>query len=285
MSSTTTTRAERDVRADAPLDPVPLVRPDWLESHLADPSVRVIEVDVNATAYMSGHLPGAVLWNPYADLKGPDYRPVADDAIRALFERSGITPETTVVFYGYAPSLGFWLMKLYRHAEVRILDTSRAVWQEAGRPWTTGTPDVAPSRYPLPEPDGAIRATAADVRAAIRRAGSTIVDARSAAEYTGERFWPSGTPEPGGRAGRIPSAVNVDASGVFDERGRFRDRDTLAGMFAAVDPGADVITYCTIGNRGSAEWFALRYLLGHANARVYDGSWAEWGHDPDTPIA
>lgn len=281
MSSTTTTRADtRDVRAGAPL-----VGPDWLESHLADPAVRVIEVDVNATAYTSGHLPGAVLWNPYTDLKGPDYRPVADDAIRALFERSGITPDTTVVFYGYAPSLGFWLMKLYRHADVRILDTSRAVWQEAGRSWTAETPGVAPSRYPLPTPDDTIRATASDVRAAIGRAGTTIVDARSAAEYTGERFWPSGTPEPGGRAGRIPSAVNVDAAGVFDERGRFRDGDTLAAMFAsAVDPDADIITYCTIGNRGSADWFALRYLLGHANARVYDGSWAEWGHDPDTPI-
>ncbi|MEY9852940.1 thiosulfate/3-mercaptopyruvate sulfurtransferase [Leifsonia sp. EB41] len=281
MSSTTTRADARDLR----VTDAPLVGPDWLESHLADPGVRVVEVDVNATAYTSGHLPGAVLWNPYADLKGPDYRPVADDAIRALFERSGITPDATVVFYGYAPSLGFWLMKLYRHADVRILDTSRAVWQEAGLPWTTETPDVAPSGYPLPAPDDTIRATAADVRAAIGRPGTTIVDARSASEYTGERFWPSGTPEPGGRAGRIPSAVNVDAAGVFDERGRFRDRDTLAGMFAAIDPGTDVITYCTIGNRGSADWFALRYLIGHANARVYDGSWAEWGHDPDTPIA
>ncbi|MEY9951792.1 sulfurtransferase [Leifsonia sp. EB34] len=284
MSSTTTRAAARDVRDAAPLDHVPVVGPDWLESHLADPDVRVIEVDVNATAYTSGHLPGAVLWNPYADLKGPDYRPVGDDAIRTLFERSGIAPDTTVVLYGYAPSLGFWLMKLYRHADVRILDTSRTVWQEAGRPFTTETPEVAQTVYPLPAPDDSIRATAADVRAAMGRPGTTIVDARSAAEYTGERFWPSGTPEPGGRAGHVPSAVNVDAAGVFDERGRFRDRDTLAAMFAAVDPAADVITYCTIGNRGSAEWFALRYLLGHANARVYDGSWAEWGHDPDTPI-
>ena len=281
MSSTTITASRADVRED-----VPLVGPDWLESHLADPGVRVIEVDVNATAYTSGHLPGAVLWNPYADLKGPDYRPVGADAVRDLFERSGIAPDTTVVFYGYAPSFGFWLMKLFRHPDTRILDTSRAVWQEAGRPWTTGVPEVTPSRYPLPASDGSLRATAADVRAAIGRRGTTIVDARSGGEYSGERFWPSGTPEPGGRAGHVPSAVNVDAVGLFDERGRFRDRETLARMFAgAVDPGDAAITYCTIGNRASAEWFALRYLLGHERARVYDGSWAEWGHDPDTPIA
>ncbi|WP_426626172.1 sulfurtransferase [Leifsonia sp. McL0607] len=276
------------IRADAPDLRVaaPLVEPDWLESHLADPAVRVIEVDVNRTAYDAGHLPGAVLWNPYADLKGPDYRPVGAAAIRTLFERSGITPDQTVVFYGYAPSLGFWLMSLYRHRDVRILDGSRTVWHEEGRPWTTDTTAVPPSSYPLPTPDDSLRASAEDVGAAIGRPGTTIVDARSAGEYSGERFWPSGTPEPTGRAGHVPSAVNVDAVAVFDERGRFADAETLGRMFGpAVAPDADAITYCTIGNRASAEWFALRYLLGHERVRVYDGSWAEWGHLPAAPIS
>ena len=263
----------------------PLVEPDWLESHLDDPAVRVVEVDVNRTAYDAGHLPGAVFWNPYADLKGPDYRPVGAEAIRSLFERSGIAPEQTVVFEGYAPSLGFWLMSLYGHRDVRILDGSRTGWRDEGRPWTTEPSDVQPSRYPVPEPDASLRASADEVRDAIGRPGTTIVDARSAGEYSGERFWPSGTPEPTGRAGHVPSAVNVDAVAVFDERGRFADAATLRRTFTSVAaPDTEVITYCTIGNRASAEWFALRYLLGHERVRVYDGSWAEWGHDPATPI-
>lgn len=276
------------IRADAPDLRVaaPLVEPDWLESHLTDPAVRVIEVDVNRTAYDAGHLPGAVFWNPYADLKGPDYRPVGSDAIRTLFERSGITPDQTVVFYGYAPSLGFWLMSLYRHRNVRILDGSRTVWLEEGRPWTTDATVVPASSYPLPAPDDSLRASAEEVRGAIGQPGTTIVDARSAGEYSGERFWPSGTPEPTGRAGHVPSAVNVDAATVFDERGRFADAATLERMFApVVAAGTEAITYCTVGNRASAEWFALRYLLGHERVRVYDGSWAEWGHAPLTPIA
>ncbi len=262
-----------------------LVEPDWLEARLGDPAVRIIEVDVNAKAYSDGHIPGAVLWNAYADLKRPDYRPVDADAIRALFERSGITPEQTLVFYGYAPSLAFWVMKLYRHRNVRILNAARAVWQDAGRPWTTAPASVEPTHYPLPDEDHSIRADLEDVRHAIGDPRTTILDVRTPEEYSGERFWPSGAPEPNGRAGRVPTAVNRNAAALFDDRGRFLDRDALTSLFAdVVPPDAEVITYCTIGNRGSAAWFAFRFLLGHDRARVYDGSWAEWGHSEGVPV-
>lgn len=262
-----------------------LVEPDWLEAHLGDPSVRIIEVDVNAKAFTAGHLPGAVLWNAYADLKGPDYRPVDAVAIRALFERSGISPEQTLVFYGYAPSLAFWVMKVYRHSDVRILNVARAVWRDEGRPWTTAPASVEPTHYPLPDEDHSIRADLEDVRHAIGDPHITILDMRSPEEYSGERFWPSGTPEPNGRAGHVPTAVNRNAPALFDERGRFIDREALTSMFVDVVPAdADVITYCTIGNRASAAWFALRFLLGHDRARVYDGSWAEWGHSDAVPV-
>ena len=99
-----------------------LVEPAWLEAHLDDPRVRVVEVDVSAAAYDDGHIDGAVLWNIYQDLKDSDYRPVETAALERLLDRSGIRPETTVVFYGYAPALGLWLMKLHGHADARILD-------------------------------------------------------------------------------------------------------------------------------------------------------------------
>ena len=93
---------------------------------MGDPTVRVIEVDVSPVAYDEGHIDGAQLWNVYRDLKTADYHFVGDAAIEALLGRSGVVPESTIVFYGYAPAMGFWLMKLYGHADVRILNCAAA---------------------------------------------------------------------------------------------------------------------------------------------------------------
>ena len=128
-----------------------LVDPQWLHAHLDDPRVRVVEVDVSPAAYDDWHIDGAVLWNIYQDLKDADYR-LADTAVlEALLERSGIRPDSTVVFYGYAPALGFWLMKLYGHADVRILDCSRDTWKAEGHPWSTTASHVTGGNYRLGE--------------------------------------------------------------------------------------------------------------------------------------
>jgi hypothetical protein len=113
-----------------------LVEPEWLEARLDDPMLRVIEVDVSAVAYDEGHIDGAVLWNVYRELKDTNYQLVDKTAIEQLVSRSGITPRSKVVFYGYAPALGFWLMKLYGHPDVGILDCGRGAWRDTGRPWT-----------------------------------------------------------------------------------------------------------------------------------------------------
>src|SRR6478736_6900094 len=102
-----------------------LVEPTWLAAHLDDPGMRVIEVDVSPAAYDTGHIDGAILWNVYRDLKDADYRTIDRQAVEELLGRSGIDQQSTVVFYGYAPALGFWLLKLYGHRVVRILDSGR----------------------------------------------------------------------------------------------------------------------------------------------------------------
>ena len=127
-----------------------LVDPGWLEAHLHDPSVRVVEVDVSRRAYDEWHIDGAVLWNVYTDLKDADYRLADAAALQQLFARSGIRSDSTVVFYGYAPAMGFWLMKLYGHADVRILDCSRGTWQREDRPRAATAAEPRPPGTPSP---------------------------------------------------------------------------------------------------------------------------------------
>ena len=226
-----------------------LVDARWLEQHLHDANLQVVEVDVSPAAYREGHIEGAVLWNIYSDLKDANFEPVDTPAVEQLLSRSGITPGTTVVFYGYGPAMGLWLMKLYGHADVRLLDCARDVWRSQGRPWSDDEGAPVATTYPLDRQDHQIRAHLWDVEAAIGNAACTIVDVRAPLEYVGERFWPSGGLEEGGRAGHVPSAVHVTIDALRDERGAFVGAAALREIFTPVGlaDDRDVITYCTVG--------------------------------------
>jgi thiosulfate/3-mercaptopyruvate sulfurtransferase len=263
-----------------------LVSPGWLAAHLNDPKLRLVEVDVSQAAYNDWHIDGAVLWNVYADLKDGEYATVDTTAVERIVARSGIGPDSTVVFYGYAPALGLWLMKLYGHADVRILDCSRDTWRAGGHPWTTTASEPPVSGYHLGDEDRQIRADQTAVHDAIGQPGTTLLDVRSAAEYRGDCFWPSGGMEQGGRAGHVPSAVHQPVDSLYNPDGSFRSAAELRGVFApaVLDGDGELITYCTIGGRAATAWFVLTHLLGRDSVRVYDGSWAQWGRTPGTPV-
>jgi thiosulfate/3-mercaptopyruvate sulfurtransferase len=281
-----TTTQNAGSRSERRLGDGVLVDPGWLAEHINDADLHIVEVDVSPAAYDNWHIDGAVLWNVYADLKDSEYHTADAAALERLVARSGIDPDSTVVFYGYAPALGMWLMKLYGHSDVRILDCSRDAWRAGGHPWTTRQSERPASSYRLGEEDGHIRADRAAVRDAIREPGTTIVDVRSTAEYRGDCFWPSGGMDPAGRTGHVPTAVHQPVDGLYNPDGSFRSATELRSLFApaVLDGDGELITYCTIGGRASTAWFVLTYLLGRDRVRVYDGSWAEWGRAVVTPV-
>jgi len=263
-----------------------LVSPEWLTAHLSDPRVRVVEVDVSSAAYDDWHIDGAVLWNVYSDLKDPEYRLVSAADLESLLVRSGIGPDSTVVFYGYAPAMGFWLMTLLGHSGVRILDCSRDTWRAEAHPWNDVATEPATADYRLGAEDHRVRADQTAVRDAIGWPHVRLLDVRSQAEFDGDRFWPSGALEPNGRAGHVPTAEHQTIDGIYDERGAFRTAREMREHFAAhLDSEHELITYCAVGGRAATAWFILTHLLGHDHVRVYDGSWAEWGRMPGTPVA
>lgn len=261
------------------------VDPGFIAAHLGDPSTRIVEVDVSSAAYEAGHIPDAVLWNAYSDLRHPDYRRISHQELEELFRRSGISPETTVVTYGYGAHLGYWLLKSCGHDRAKLMDGPRDQWSSAGHEWSTDIPAPARSQYDLAGQESFI-ASEDDMLAMTGTTRGAILDVRSTAEYSGISFWPSGAPEAVGRAGHIPGAIHMPVDSLRTTDGTFVDTDVLRKALRdrAIDPSEEIVTYCTIGNRASQVWYALTVLLGYPKVRVYYGSWVEWGMDPDSPI-
>jgi thiosulfate/3-mercaptopyruvate sulfurtransferase len=262
------------------------VDPGWIAEHLDDPAVRVVEVDVSAAAYDAGHIPSAVLWDAYKDLRHPDYTPVDSEQLDAVLGRSGITPDTTVVFYGYAPYLGYWLLSRDGHKQVRVLDGPRERWEAAGNAWSTDAPEPSMGSYARGREQPRLTVSRKELEEAIGDAESVILDVRSREEFSGERFWPSGATEDVGRAGHVPGAVHVPVDVVRTDGATAADSEELRGTYldAGVVPERRVIAYCTIGNRASQVAFVLKHILGYPDVAVYYGSWSEWGSLPDTPV-
>lgn len=274
--------------------PEALVSTDWVAEHLEDRNIRLVESDEDVLLYDTGHIPGAVKIDWHADLNDALQRDYLDaEAFAELMRSKGISPETTVVFYGdknnWWATYALWVFRLFGHNHVRVMDGGRKKWEDEGRPMTTDVPAYPASGYPVPQRDDErIRAFRDDVMQHLQRKGP-LIDVRSPEEFRGEKLHMPDYPQEGAmRGGHIPGAKNMPwARAVNPETGEFRSADELKELYeteAGLSQDQDVIAYCRIGERSSHTWFVLHYLLGYPRVRNYDGSWTEWGNLVRAPI-
>jgi thiosulfate/3-mercaptopyruvate sulfurtransferase len=272
-------------------NPDALVGTDWAVEHLTDPKVRLVEVDVDTSAYEKGHLPGAVGWNWRNDLQAKPARDIAaKDQLEGLLSGSGIGPDTTIALYGdnnnWFAAYAYWTLKYYGHDNVKLVDGGRVKLEAEGREFTTEVPSYPGTGFKFSgQPNEAIRAYRDDVADRIGKAG--LVDVRSPGEYSGELLAPENLPQEGAqRGGHIPSAKNIPWAKAVKEDGTFKDVADLKELYGAVGitPDRETIAYCRIGERSAHTWFVLTEILGYPNVRNYDGSWTEWGSLIKAPI-
>jgi thiosulfate/3-mercaptopyruvate sulfurtransferase len=267
-----------------------LVTADWLEEHIDDPNVAIIEVDEDTTLYEKSHIKNAITFHWRNDLQDGLIRDlISKQKFEALLSKNGIANDTTVVLYGgnnnWFATYAYWYFKIYGHGDVRLLDGGRKKWELEGRALTTEIPTVSPTRYVANERDLSIRAFRDEVISSI--GAKNIVDVRSPAEYKGELLAPAHLPQEGGQvAGHIPTAKNIPWSQAANEDGSFKSDAELTELYkkAGVDFSKETIAYCRIGERSAFSWFVLHELLNLKNVKNYDGSWTEYGSLVGAPI-
>ncbi len=268
-----------------------LVSTQWVADHLNDAKVKLIEVDVDTTAYDEGHIEGAVGFNWTSQLQDQLRRDIASkEQIEQLLGDAGVSNEDTVVLFGdnnnWFAAYAYWLLQMYGHQSLKLMDGGRKKWLDENRPTTKDVPRPSATSYRASGPDLSLRAKQDDVLAAVQSGSHTLIDVRSPAEFSGEIMAPPGLQETAQRTGHIPGAQNVPWSQAVAEDGTFKSEEELKQLYGpkGVAVGKDVIAYCRIGERSSHTWFALKYLVGIDNVTNYDGSWTEWGSMVGMPI-
>jgi thiosulfate/3-mercaptopyruvate sulfurtransferase len=268
-----------------------LVDTQWVQDHLDDDSIRIVEVDENPALYQEAHIPGAIGFDWKTDLQDQVKRDfLGPEDFGELMGSRGISNDHTIVLYGdrnnWFAAYTYWYFKYYGHDNVRLMNGPREKWIEEGRPTTSDVPSYDAATFNAQPGDEAIRAKRGEV---LERLGTntSLVDVRSPQEYSGELIAMAGYEQEGAqRAGHIPGAASVPWAQAVQEDGTFKSADDLRELYSSkgVLNGNDVIAYCRIGERSAHTWFVLHELLGEDNVKNYDGSWTEWGNMVGVPI-
>src|SRR5690348_2488453 len=270
-----------------------LVETDWVQQHLNDDSIRIVEVDENPALYAEAHIPGAIGFDWKKDLQDPVKRDfLGPKEFGELFGSRGISNEHQIVLYGdrnnWFAAYTYWYLKYYGHDNVKLLNGPREKWIGEGRATTADAPSHSAATFNAQPGDDAIRAKRDEVYEALDKE-TKLVDVRSPQEYSGELIAMAGYENEGAqRSGHIPGAASIPWAQAVNEDGTFKSADDLRGLYSSKgvisDGDNDVIAYCRIGERSAHTWFVLHELLGIDDVVNYDGSWTEWGNLVDVPI-
>jgi thiosulfate/3-mercaptopyruvate sulfurtransferase len=268
-----------------------LVDTQWVEDHLDDDSIRIVEVDENPALYAEAHIPGAIGFDWQKDLQDQVKRDfLGPEEFGKLFGSRGVSNDHTVVLYGdrnnWFAAYTYWYLKYYGHDNVKLMNGPREKWISEGRPTSSDKPSHGAATFKAQAPDDSIRALRDEVLEVV--GGDTkLVDVRSPQEFSGELIAMAGYEQEGAqRSGHIPGAASVPWAQAVNEDGTFKSAGDLKDLYGGkgVLDGNDIVTYCRIGERSAHTWFVLHELLGIDAVRNYDGSWTEWGNMVAVPV-
>jgi len=267
-----------------------LVDAAFVEAHLDDPGLVLVEVDEDVSAYDKGHIRGAVKIDWKSELQDPVRRDFVDKTgFEQLLSGKGIANDDLVILYGgnnnWFAAYAYWYFKLYGHGNVKLLDGGRKKWELDSRELVVDVPSRPATDYKAQDQDLSIRAFRDEAVEAIGT--KNLIDVRSPDEFSGKLLAPAHLPqEQAQRAGHIPTARSIPWSKAANDDGTFKSDDELRQIYAdaGVDLNKATVAYCRIGERSSHTWFALRELLGLSDVKNYDGSWTEYGSLVDVPI-
>lgn len=272
--------------------PAPLVSTDWLAAHPAEPGLRIVDASWHmpnsrrdaAAEFTVGHIPSAVFFDLDAccatNTALPHMLPSANTFAKTM-GCLGIGNDHAVVVYDTAGLFSaarlWWMLRVFGHERVAILDGGFPKWQAERRPIASGKSDPQPSHFSAAFNPQLLRHKA-DVLANLAGQNAIVFDARNAPRFSGA------APEPraGLRSGHIPGSSNVPFADLLNPDGTMRPREELAKVLSLAH-GKPVISSCGSGVTACIIDLALE-AIGHSDHAVYDGSWAEWGAEPECPV-
>ncbi len=268
-----------------------LVSTNWVQEHLDDDAIRIVEVDENPALYADSHIPGAIGFDWQKDLQDQVKRDfLGPKEFGELFASRGISNDHTIVLYGdrnnWFAAYTYWYLKYYGHDNVKLINGPREKWIGEGKTTTKEVPSYPRAQFEAKGPDEDIRAVRDEVLKLVGT-DTRLVDVRSPQEYSGELIAMAGYEQEGAqRGGHIPGAANVPWAQAVNEDGTFKSADELRELYEGkgVLNGTDIVAYCRIGERSAHTWFVLHELLGNDNVKNYDGSWTEWGNMVAVPV-
>lgn len=273
-----------------------LVTTEWLANEMGASDLRIVDCTKHLPGtgrdplaeYEAGHIPGAVFMDlgDLTDTSNPveNMLPPAEK-FASRMQSLGLGDGSRIVLYddsAVKTSARAWFMlKMFGAHDVALLDGGIAKWKAEGRPLAQGKEQLRHRHFTAWQDDSSVR-TKADVLANLHSKAEQVVDARAAARWSGA----DADPRPGVASGHIPGSLNVPFTDLYNADGTFKDKSGLKAAFesAGVDLSKPITTSCNTGVTASVLLFALS-LLGKEDTALYDGSWSEWGADPDTPKA